>query len=230
MELDDIRTMNVKENEQVFLMLVYSRSPEVALKLSWNKTITKDVSLSLANFMKEKFSQPESKYAAEEVMLGLIGNRSVPEEAIEIIATCESEELQEAIKTRKEFNWDKKELTMNLQELMGQLHEASNHYQRFVYKRDMMIADAVKASPFATDITDADDNITVLIEKMKELESAIKPLVVEQGESVRCGSIQAVYTKGRASWDTDKLEQIASTHPFVNDAKKVGQPSVSIRK
>ncbi len=107
MELDDIRTMNVKENEQFFLMLVYNQDPEVAFKLAWNRTITKDVSLSLANFMKEKFSQSESKYDAEEVMLGLIGNRSVPEEAIEIIATCESEELQEAIKTRKEFNWDK---------------------------------------------------------------------------------------------------------------------------
>ena len=107
MELDDIRTMNVKENEQEFLMLVYSRSPEVALKLAWNRTITETVAIALANFMKEKFSQPESKYAAEEIMLGMIGNRSVPEEAIEIIATCESEELRVALETRKEFNWDK---------------------------------------------------------------------------------------------------------------------------
>ena len=119
---------------------------------------------------------------------------------------------------------------MNLQELLTQLQATIDHYNTQLYRRDMMIADAVKASPFAIDIADADDNIATLTERIKELETAIKPLVIQHGETVKFGKIQAVYTKGRTSWDTDKLEQIASTHPVVNDAKKIGQPSVSIRK
>ena len=63
-----------------------------------------------------------------------------------------------------------------------------------------------------------------------ELEATVKATVLEHGATVKGAHLQAVYVKGRVSWDTDKLDGMAALIPQLNEARKVGQPSVAIRK
>ena len=63
-----------------------------------------------------------------------------------------------------------------------------------------------------------------------ELTEAVKRCVIAQGESVKGAHLQAVYAKGRESWDGKALSGYAAAHPEVLAFRKVGEPSVSIRK
>lgn len=71
------------------------------------------------------------------------------------------------------------------------------------------------AAPFAATVTDR--------------ERELKALVLESGASVKGNVVQAVFTKGRVSWDTRALDGYAAGHPEVAQFRKQGEPSVSIR-
>jgi hypothetical protein len=68
-----------------------------------------------------------------------------------------------------------------------------------------------------------------------EITKAIKALAVTIGHTVRGDGLQAVWSKGRESWDTSKLEGYIAGIPdrelqqALLGFKKVGNPSVSIR-
>ena len=62
-----------------------------------------------------------------------------------------------------------------------------------------------------------------------ELESKVKPLVVEHGKSVKSSRLQAVYMAGRVAWDTKAIDGYAINHPALFAFRKEGEPSVSIR-
>ena len=76
---------------------------------------------------------------------------------------------------------------------------------------------------FATQYEGVDANIAALTEQ-------IKAAVIANGESVKGSFLHAVYAKGRVSWDSKKLEGLMMVIPQVADARKEGEPSVSIRK
>jgi hypothetical protein len=61
------------------------------------------------------------------------------------------------------------------------------------------------------------------------LEAEIRAEVVEAGASVRGSQLQAVYVRGRTSWDTAGLDAYAEEHPEVQDYRRQGAPSVSLR-
>lgn len=61
------------------------------------------------------------------------------------------------------------------------------------------------------------------------LESEIKNDVLLAGHSVSTGVYQAVYMKGRVTWDGDGIGRYAVTHPEVLQFRKQGQPTVSLR-
>lgn len=63
-----------------------------------------------------------------------------------------------------------------------------------------------------------------------DLEQAIKYEVIANGASVKGDYLHAVYTKGRTTWDTKSLDGYAVAHPEIEPFRKVGEPSVSIRK
>jgi len=71
-------------------------------------------------------------------------------------------------------------------------------------------------------LTAAQDAIATITEE-------IKAATLQGGQSVKGGRFQAVYAKGRVSWDTKALDGYAAAHPEVAQFKKVGEPSVSIR-
>lgn len=54
--------------------------------------------------------------------------------------------------------------------------------------------------------------------------------VLRVEESVKGGKLQAVFSKGRTTWDTKKLEGYALAHPELNELKRVGKPSVSVKE
>ncbi len=63
------------------------------------------------------------------------------------------------------------------------------------------------------------------------LESEIKAEVLKQGPSVKSDNgYQAVYSKGRITWDTKALNGYALAHPEIEKLRNPGKPSVSIRK
>lgn len=61
-------------------------------------------------------------------------------------------------------------------------------------------------------------------------EAKVKALVLEYGKSVKGESLHAVYAKGKTTWDGGKLDGMVSLIPQIADARKTGQPSVSIRE
>lgn len=63
-----------------------------------------------------------------------------------------------------------------------------------------------------------------------ELEALVKAAVLSDGQSASGGSLQAVYAKGRVTWETAKLEGYVKAHPELAEYRKVGEPSVSIRR
>jgi hypothetical protein len=62
-----------------------------------------------------------------------------------------------------------------------------------------------------------------------QLEGQIKVLVIGAGESVKGARLHAVYSKGRVTWDGKKLDGMMSLIPQLADARKEGEPSVTIR-
>ena len=65
--------------------------------------------------------------------------------------------------------------------------------------------------------------------RAKVLEAEIKQEVLQHGASVKGGRFYAVYTRGRVSWDSARLDKYAAAHPEVRQFRKEGQPSVSLR-
>ena len=63
----------------------------------------------------------------------------------------------------------------------------------------------------------------------QELIDMIKAEVVAAGETVSGEFHQAVFVRGRTSWDSKSLEGFAAAHPEILQFKTIGSPSVSIR-
>ena len=77
------------------------------------------------------------------------------------------------------------------------------------------------------------ENDTAYLAKKQEadtLTAEIKDDVVSAGETIKGSCLMAVYVKGRVSWDTKALDGYCVAHPEVEQFKKIGDPSVAIRK
>ena len=68
----------------------------------------------------------------------------------------------------------------------------------------------------------ADENIALL-------ETEIKNDVLRYGDSLQGGIYRAVYVQGRISWDNDRMNRYAESHPELLQFRKQGQPSVTLR-
>jgi hypothetical protein len=74
------------------------------------------------------------------------------------------------------------------------------------------------------------DKAGAVSDNMSKLTEAIKAATVEAGRSVKGAHYQAVYVKGRITWNTDMLDGLIVAFPALAKARKEGQPSVSIRR
>lgn len=66
-------------------------------------------------------------------------------------------------------------------------------------------------------------------EHIAHLTDIIKAQVIVHGATVKGTYMQAVYAKGRVTWDGKKLDGMMSIIPALADARKEGEPSVSFR-
>lgn len=66
-------------------------------------------------------------------------------------------------------------------------------------------------------------------EHIKDLEREVRESILRYGASVRGSRIQAVYVKGRISWDNKGLSGYAAAHPEVLTFRKEGPPGVQLR-
>lgn len=66
-------------------------------------------------------------------------------------------------------------------------------------------------------------------ENIAKLETEVKNIVLAAGETLDGTLLQAVYMKGRVTWDTKQLEGLMIVMPELTQARKQGDPSVQIR-
>jgi hypothetical protein len=66
-------------------------------------------------------------------------------------------------------------------------------------------------------------------QRQQALEAEIRGEVLAHGGSIRGAQMQAVYMRGRVTWDTRGLEDYAADNPAVLDFRREGQPSVQLR-
>ena len=64
---------------------------------------------------------------------------------------------------------------------------------------------------------------------IETLREQIKAAVIANGSTVKGSMFQAVYVKGRDSWDTKALDGYAAAHPEIIQFRTTGNPSVTIR-
>lgn len=71
--------------------------------------------------------------------------------------------------------------------------------------------------------------LDVAQERGAALTAEIKQEVLQHGSSVKGAHLQAVYARGRVTWDNKGLDRFAVEHPEVLRFRKQGQPSVALR-
>ncbi len=71
---------------------------------------------------------------------------------------------------------------------------------------------------------------TALEENIAELTEQIKRDVLINGATVKGSFLMAVYNKGRVSWDSKQLEGMMAIIPGLVNARKEGEPSITLRK
>lgn len=65
--------------------------------------------------------------------------------------------------------------------------------------------------------------------KIGELEQSIKDETLTRGETIVGDGLQCVYSAGKASWDTKRLEGYATDRPDILQFRKIGEPSAYIK-
>ena len=121
---------------------------------------------------------------------------------------------------------------MNAQELLEQLAQAEAQAQliniRYQELRDSILTPEIKAQLAEIDAEQeqAGAAIKAGIETLRE---QIKAAVIANGATVKGSMYQAVYVKGRDSWDTKALDGYAAAHPEIIQFRTTGNPSVTIR-
>jgi len=66
-------------------------------------------------------------------------------------------------------------------------------------------------------------------DRVIQIETDTKDMVLLHGASVKGTKLQAVYNKGRTTWDHKGLSRYALANPTVLGFRKTGKPTVSIR-
>lgn len=122
---------------------------------------------------------------------------------------------------------------MNAKEMLDKLAEL--YAQRDLAEMDKKnLIDQVLTPEIKAQIEDIEiefaDKTEAINTTAEELENQIKELVKQLGETTKGDHIMAVFNKGRVSWDNRKLEGMMSLIPQLAEARKEGEPSVSIRR
>lgn len=120
---------------------------------------------------------------------------------------------------------------IKIEEKLDRLAEVREVQEDFTKETQALIYEALSRCPDLKSRNDEVQNALKLMAKQEaSLTEEIKVVVVKSGESIKGQKLQAIFAKGRTTWDTRALEGYAIGHPELNALKKVGEPSVSIRE
>jgi hypothetical protein len=75
-----------------------------------------------------------------------------------------------------------------------------------------------------------DAKLDAVSENIANLTTQVKEDVLNSGATIKGAHYMAVWSKGRVTWDGKKLDGMMSIIPALADARKEGDPSVSLRK
>ena len=123
---------------------------------------------------------------------------------------------------------------------MGKTVELLDHLAELNAQRDLSSLDLVRAKEqaipaeiketlIAIDV-EYNQKIDAIDELIGALEGQIKSAVLQGGGAIKSEHYQAVFVKGRITWDTKKLDGISILIPELSQAKSVGEPTVQIRR
>lgn len=122
----------------------------------------------------------------------------------------------------------KEEITAALADLSAKRQIANIYADEFKRRHDQILL-GVKSELDAL-AEELEPNLLASGVEASNAEANVKSLVLEYGQSVKAELLHAVYTKGKTTWDGAKLDGMVSIIPQIADARKTGQPSVSIRE
>src|SRR5574343_456953 len=107
-----------------------------------------------------------------------------------------------------------------LAEFMSQRDLVNIHKQEAI---DAVLTPEIKAQ--LADI-DAEFKLQSLAvdENIDALTGEVKAEIIKTGATAKGAHLQAVFTKGRVSWDTKALDGYAAAHPEVAQFRKEGEP------
>lgn len=74
-----------------------------------------------------------------------------------------------------------------------------------------------------------DSDVNALRAEADRVETEVRNAALSLGSTIKGHRLQAVWGKGRTSWDGKLLEGYAIAFPEILKAQKIGEPSVSIR-
>lgn len=66
--------------------------------------------------------------------------------------------------------------------------------------------------------------------KINEIRERVKTYTIVAGVSIKGAYLHAVFFKPKVTWDSQKLDGFAQAHPEILAFRKVGEPSIQIRK
>jgi len=111
---------------------------------------------------------------------------------------------------------------VELQEALSQLMVERKKVEDYVMPKEVK----AKLNEIADEF---DPQINGIGESISNLQNEIRASVIALGHSVKGVGMQAVFTKGRVSWDTKALDRYCITHPEISYLRDEGRPSVSMR-
>ena len=123
---------------------------------------------------------------------------------------------------------------MSIETKLTQLQELDAHLEVIKLDKqqtiDSVLTDKIKAELLAID-SEFDPLSEAVMETFAKLEKEVKIAVLEHGATVKGTSgYTATFVKGRTNWDTKALDGYATAHPEIEQFKKVGSPSIRLRR
>lgn len=121
---------------------------------------------------------------------------------------------------------------MLVESKLDQLHETKLLLIKFEADKNKLINEAIPLE-VRQRISEIENEFQSVIDsagsEIFRLENEIKDVVMVRGESVKGTNLQAIFIKGRQTWDNAELDKYAEKHPEILKFRKIGNPSVSIR-
>jgi len=128
-------------------------------------------------------------------------------------------------------HYDKEKLSVDVQDKLEQLAESQSQRDLIQLQYNELRAKILGQVQDELDFLDVEfaSPLAMAAEVIEKWTGEIKDDILQRGASVKGSRLQAVFVKGRVTWQTDNLDGFATAYPELLQFRKVGQPSVTIR-